>query len=229
MHHYLRHLKSSSFQLLNVNIFSGNLLDATQAYLILFIFRNNCMRLSWQVSDNHYQHFRARRDGSLPHQYVSSQTATYLHSPPRPAASIPFTLLSSGNQSCQDIYLDQRCCLSSFLKWTVMEELRNLKEERKRGKAVQARNTQQSDCTVVELKKALIGLNSRLFCTQLKYMLLEKHNILVLGFSGVLVIQAQWISNPGLQVLVKSFTSVLVKLVSCNPSQRQLLQVDDFS
>lgn len=72
-----------------------------------------------------------------------------------------------------------------------MEELRNLKEERKRGKAVQARNMQQSDCTVVELKKALIGLNSRLFCTQLKYMLLEKHNILVLGFSGVLVIQAQ--------------------------------------
>lgn len=72
-----------------------------------------------------------------------------------------------------------------------MEELQNLKEERKRGRGLKARNTQQSDCTIVELKKAFTGFNSRLFCTQLKYTLLEKHDILGSGFSRALVIQVQ--------------------------------------
>lgn len=36
-------------------------------------------------------------------------------------------------------------------------------EERKRGKALKARNKQQSDCTTGELEKALTGFNSRLF------------------------------------------------------------------
>jgi len=47
-----------------------------------------------------------------------------------------------------------------------MAELEYLKEERKRGRAPNTKNTQQSDCTTVEQKKAFTGFNSRLFCTK---------------------------------------------------------------
>lgn len=86
-----------------------------------------------------------------------------------------------------------------------MEELQNLKEERKRGKDLKAKNKQESDCTIVELKKAFTGFNSRLFCSQSKYLLEEKHNILGLGFSGALMIQVQCISNPGLKSFGEKF------------------------
>lgn len=138
--HHPPHLKINYFQLVNINISSGSLLDATLACVCSY-------------SEN-----RASTSTSECRELGCCQTSTFPH-----PSQLSCTLwLISGDLRCQHSYLDQRCCLSCFQK-TAMEEIQDSEEERKRGKALKARNKQQSGCITGELEKALTGFNSRLF------------------------------------------------------------------